>query len=80
MRLSSLQNELNATEGALQFQISLLRLGEGRLETAEHGMVELPESLQKVLDIHDLCSTVFDGLESSNSRAILTTKTSSLSK
>ncbi len=84
MRLSSLRNDPNATEAALQFPNQLLRLGEGRLETAEDGMVELLESVQKVLDIDALCSTVFDGLESNysdasglTSRAILSTKHSS---
>ncbi len=85
MRLSSLRNEPSATETALQFPDYLLRLGEGRLETAEDGMVELPESVQKVLYIDTLCSTVFDGLESNYSdlswltpRAILSTKNSRL--
>ncbi len=64
MRLSSLRNDQNATERALQFPNYLLHRGEGRLETAEDGMVELPESVQRVLDIDTLCSTVFDGLES----------------
>ncbi len=36
-------------------------------ETAEDGIVELSESVQKVLDIDTLCSTVFDGLESNYS-------------
>ncbi len=67
MRLSSLRNDPNAAETALQFPNYLLRLGEGRLESAEDGMVELPESVQKVLDIDTLCSTVYDGLESNYS-------------
>ncbi len=67
MRLSSLRNDPNATETALQFPNYLLGLGEGRLESAEDGTVELPESVQKVLDIDTLCSTVFDGLESNYS-------------
>ncbi len=78
MRLSSLRNDENATERALQFPNYLLHRGEGRLETAEDGMVELPESVQRALDIDTLCSTVFDGLESNysdvswlTSRAIL---------
>ncbi len=69
MRLSSLRNDPNATETALQFPNYLLRLGEGRLESAEDCMVDT------------LCSTVFDGIESNNSdvswltsRAILSTK------
>ncbi len=85
MRLSSLWNDPNTTETALQFQNYLLRLRERRLETAKDGMVELPESVQKVLDIDTLCSTVFDGLESNfsgvswlTSRAILSTKNSRL--
>ncbi len=49
MLLASLRNDPNATETALHFPDYLLRLGEGRLETAEDGMVELPESVQKVL-------------------------------
>ncbi len=64
MRLSFLRNDPNATETALQFPNCLLHLGEGRLESAEDGMVELPESVQKVLDIDTLCSTVFDELDS----------------
>ncbi len=74
-------NDPNATERALQFPNYLLHLGEGRLESAEDGMVELPESVPKVLDIDTLCSKVFDGLESNysnvswlTSRAILSTK------
>ncbi len=58
-----------------------MRVGEGRLETEEDGVVELPESVEKFLDIDTLCSTVFDGLESNYSdvsllttRAILSTK------
>ncbi len=47
MRLSSLRKDPNATETALQFANYLLRLGEGRLESAEDGMVEFPESVQK---------------------------------
>ncbi len=35
-----------------------LRLGEGRLETAQDGIMELHESVQKVLDIETLRSTV----------------------
>ncbi len=62
MCLSSLRNDPNATETALQLPNYLLRLGEGRMETAEDGMLELPESVQKVLDIDALCGTVFDGL------------------
>ncbi len=38
IRLSSLQNDTNATETALQFPNHLLRLGEGRLEIAEDGI------------------------------------------
>ncbi len=48
-------------------------------------MVELPESVQKVLDVDTLCRTVFDGLESNysneswlTSRAILSAKNSRL--
>ncbi len=47
-----------------QFPNYLLRLGEGRLETAEDGMVELPESVQKVLDIDTSVQHGFDGIES----------------
>ncbi len=54
MRLSSLRNYLNATETLLQFPNYLLRLGEGRFEAAEYGMVELLESVQNVLDIDTL--------------------------
>ncbi len=67
VRHSSLRNDPSATERALQFPNYLLRLGEGRLESAEDGMVELPESVKKVLDVDTLCSTVFDGVESNNS-------------
>ncbi len=81
MRLSSLRNDPNVTETALQFPNYLLRLGVGRLESAEDGMVEIPESVQKVLDIDTLRSTVFDGLDSNysdvswlTSRAILSYK------
>ncbi len=73
MRFSFLRNELNATKTALQFPNNLLRLGEGRLETAEDGMVELPDPVQKVLDIDAMCSTVFDGLESKYSDVSLLT-------
>ncbi len=66
----------NATETAQQLPNYLLRLGEGSLKSAEDGMVELPESVQKVLD------TVFHGLASNYSdvswlisRSILSTKT-----
>ncbi len=55
MRLSSLRNDPNATETALQFPNYLLLLREWRLETAEDGMVEVPESIQKVLDLNNLC-------------------------
>ncbi len=51
MRLSSLRNDMKATETPLQFPNYLLCLGEGCLETGEDGMVELPESVQKVVDI-----------------------------
>ncbi len=67
MRLSSLRNDPNATETELHFPDYLLRLGEGRLETAEDGMVKLPESVPKVLYIDTLCSAVLDGLESNYS-------------
>ncbi len=63
MRLSSLRNDSNATETALQCPNYLLRLGEGRLETAQDGIMELHESVQKVLDIETLRSTVFGLLQ-----------------
>ncbi len=47
MGLSSPRNDPNATETVLQFPNYLLRLVEGRLETAEDGMAELPDSVQK---------------------------------
>ncbi len=82
---SSLRNDPNTTETALQFPNYLLSLGKGRLETVEDGMVEHPQSVQKVVDIENLCRTVFDGLESNycdvsrfTSRAILFTKNSRL--
>ncbi len=85
MRLSSLRNDPNATDTALQFPKYLLRLEEGRLETAEDGILELFESMQKVLDIDTLCNMVFDGLQSNyssvswlTSRAILSPKHSRL--
>ncbi len=62
MRDSSPRSLPNATETAPQFPNYLMSLGEGRLETAEDGIVELPESVQKVLNIDTLCRTVFDGL------------------
>ncbi len=65
--------------------VSDLRLGEVRLETEEDGLVELPESMQNVLGIDTLWSTVFDGFQSNysdvswlSSRAILFTKNSRL--
>ncbi len=59
------ETDPNATETALQFPNYLLRLGEGRLESAEDGMVELPESVQKVLDI-DICAARYLVDSSSN--------------
>ncbi len=58
MRLSSLRNDTNAAETALEFSNCLLRLG-GRAslgKTAEDGMLELPESVQNVSDIDTLRS------------------------
>ncbi len=45
MRISSLRNDPNATDKALQFPNYPVRLGDKRLETTEDGMVEIPESM-----------------------------------
>ncbi len=80
----------HATKGSAGIILSITKLSAWlrctqTLETAKYGMLELPESLQKLLDIDTLCSTVFDGLESNysdvrwlTSRAILSTKYSRL--
>ncbi len=47
MPLSSLQNDTNATERALESPNYVFHLGEGRMEKAEDSMVELPESVKK---------------------------------
>ncbi len=84
MRLSSLRNDTNAAETALEFSNCLLRLGEGRLETAEDGMLELPESVQNVSRHRYSAQHCIDGLELNysdvswlTSRAILSTENSS---
>ncbi len=66
MRLLSLRNDPHTSETAVQFPSYLLRLGEGRLTESEGNMVELPESVHKVLDVDALCNSVFEGLESNH--------------
>ncbi len=56
-RLSSLRNAPHASETGLLFLSYLLWLGEGRLEESEGSMVELPESVHKVLRVYGLCTS-----------------------
>ncbi len=64
MLLASLRNEPNASSSTLLFPGYFPMLGEGRLGTCKRDMVDLHESVEKAFSFNNLCSTVFNGIES----------------
>ncbi len=66
MSLPSLENDLHASETALRLPIYLVLLRESRLKESEESTVNLPESVNKVVDLDLPCTSVLQGLNSNH--------------